>query len=779
MLPRHDRLRSVLWEWLMTALVAYALALPAVAALGIDQEALFALGCVALFSLAVCLPNLLGVKARRLVRLMMLAAGAVLAFSVGKGIAALLPAVVDAQSQLVMMLVLYSDAVVLLSALMYTLYAQLLVRGDPVFSAPLIAVPAVMMWFAGARQHIWHYLPAVLALPMLFVYGGGQGQLGDGEKPRRMMLRALPVVLIIAVAAYALTPPYRATVPALERQADRLRTLINDHFFFTDSRQMFSLRSMGYQPMGDVGLGGKPDISGAAVMSVTTDRKVYLRGAVLDQYSGKDWRDSVSSERYGYTSFRFRALRDSLLDADLPASGRLPETRVGVQMLSGLASTLFTPQRVRKLTTGEGMVPYFNGASELFITRNLREGDAYTVAYEPYVAGRPETDALAASLAGRGEARAMMLPDVYTQLPVHLVPGGVIETLAQSIAGGEATSYDQAMALMRHLKRHYTYSLDVPNVPEDMDFAAYFLLDTREGYCTYFATAMTVLCRSLGLPARYIEGFVAEPGEGGMPALVTGYQAHAWTEVYIDGLGWVTFDATSSPGEPESEDVLPPDGGANEPPTPPPTEPPPPPEDGESPTPTPPPEDSEDQPTPTPTAPPAPATDQEDRPDGDRFGPACPWLLLLLLAVGFVVWRALASRPDRRARRAKNDTERLMIYWQGVCLALAMRGQGIRPPETISGYAARVRPDDRAFDALAAAVSAAAYGRHAPRTEAVSQARGLYRALYRALPLRLKALLILRRIRGDIALCATGGWAAVKRLFKKLPRAFRRRRGKL
>ncbi|NLZ88710.1 MAG: hypothetical protein GX916_04345, partial [Clostridiales bacterium] len=109
MLPRHDRLRSVLWEWLMTALVAYALALPAVAALGIDQEALFALGCVALFSLAVCLPNLLGVKARRLVRLMMLAAGAVLAFSVGKGIAALLPAVVDAQSQLVMMLVLYSD----------------------------------------------------------------------------------------------------------------------------------------------------------------------------------------------------------------------------------------------------------------------------------------------------------------------------------------------------------------------------------------------------------------------------------------------------------------------------------------------------------------------------------------------------------------------------------------------------------------------------------------------------------------------------------------------
>ncbi len=49
MLPRHDRLRSVLWEWLMTALVTYALALPAVAALGIDQEVLFALGCVALF----------------------------------------------------------------------------------------------------------------------------------------------------------------------------------------------------------------------------------------------------------------------------------------------------------------------------------------------------------------------------------------------------------------------------------------------------------------------------------------------------------------------------------------------------------------------------------------------------------------------------------------------------------------------------------------------------------------------------------------------------------
>ena len=64
-------------------------------------------------------------------------------------------------------------------------------------------------------------------------------------------------------------------------------------------------------------------------------------------------------------------------------------------MLDTMPSTLFVPQRLRSLAPGEGMVPYFNASSEIFITRDLRRGDRYTAGFESYVEGEPDTDALA------------------------------------------------------------------------------------------------------------------------------------------------------------------------------------------------------------------------------------------------------------------------------------------------------------------------------------------------------------------------------------------------
>ncbi|MEG2702003.1 MAG: transglutaminase-like domain-containing protein, partial [Clostridia bacterium] len=90
---------------------------------------------------------------------------------------------------------------------------------------------------------------------------------------------------------------------------------------------------------------------------------------------------------------------------------------------------------------------------------------------------------------------------------------------------------------MRHLQRFYRYSLTPASPPENQDFVTYFLYVGKEGYCTYFASAMTVLCRMADLPARYVEGFLAQPtGDGS--AYVTGLDAHAWTEVYFEGFGW-------------------------------------------------------------------------------------------------------------------------------------------------------------------------------------------------------------------------------------------------
>ena len=89
----------------------------------------------------------------------------------------------------------------------------------------------------------------------------------------------------------------------------------------------------------------------------------------------------------------------------------------------------------------------------------------------------------------------------------------------------------------------YTRTPDLP--PEDKHFLDYFLLESYSGYCTYYATAFTLLVRELGLPSRYVQGFMVFDTElGKRPVTVRNTMAHAWPEVYFEGIGWISFEPT-------------------------------------------------------------------------------------------------------------------------------------------------------------------------------------------------------------------------------------------
>jgi protein-glutamine gamma-glutamyltransferase len=131
--------------------------------------------------------------------------------------------------------------------------------------------------------------------------------------------------------------------------------------------------------------------------------------------------------------------------------------------------------------------------------------------------------------------------NLYLQLP-HL--DARIPTLARQIAGNARNPYDQAQAVERYLRAHYAYTLDLTG-PPPADPLAYFLFDRRAGHCEYFAAAMTVMMRSLGVPARYVNGFL--PGEYnsvGGDFIVRARDAHSWVEIFFPGYGWITFDPT-------------------------------------------------------------------------------------------------------------------------------------------------------------------------------------------------------------------------------------------
>ncbi len=105
------------------------------------------------------------------------------------------------------------------------------------------------------------------------------------------------------------------------------------------------------------------------------------------------------------------------------------------------------------------------------------------------------------------------------------------------------SGYQKATLVAEYLRNNFTYSLNAGNGRNDPLYS--FLNTTKSGHCAMYASSMTLVMRSLGIPARYCTGFVVKPN-GDTPTVLRSKNLHAWCEVYLNELGWVTFDPTSS-----------------------------------------------------------------------------------------------------------------------------------------------------------------------------------------------------------------------------------------
>lgn len=141
-----------------------------------------------------------------------------------------------------------------------------------------------------------------------------------------------------------------------------------------------------------------------------------------------------------------------------------------------------------------------------------------------------------------GTSYSPEIRQTYLQLPEDL--DARIPELARNITGAENNSYDKALALETYLKTHFGYTLKLAATPQT-DPLAHFLFETKAGHCEYFASAMTIMLRTLGIPSREVNGFLpGEYNDVGGDYIVRASDAHSWVEAYFPGSGWVTFDPT-------------------------------------------------------------------------------------------------------------------------------------------------------------------------------------------------------------------------------------------
>jgi transglutaminase-like putative cysteine protease len=122
-----------------------------------------------------------------------------------------------------------------------------------------------------------------------------------------------------------------------------------------------------------------------------------------------------------------------------------------------------------------------------------------------------------------------------------------IATLARELVGDTQNYWRKIQIVFGYLKYgDYRYSLK-PGIAPDEDQLGFFLFQSKKGYCSYYASAFTLLLRSLGIPSRLVAGFLIDPSSGVFDYYpVRANMAHAWVEVYFPRYGWIEYDPTTT-----------------------------------------------------------------------------------------------------------------------------------------------------------------------------------------------------------------------------------------
>jgi transglutaminase-like putative cysteine protease len=430
------------------------------------------------------------------------------------------------------------------------------------------------------------------------------------------------------------------------------------------------------------------DRAATELFVVHSSAPAYWRATGLSEFDGTKWDLGANLDNVG----------SNLADA-VPGSTELIQ-RIEIKGLGG--ELLPAAAEPTGATPDEGLRWAERTSTLVRVDRELQRGDSFQiVSAVPHFT--PEELRAATSTSP---------PDpIYLELPPNF-PTSVRNTAAD-VTAGSATTYDAMLTLQDWFRTEFEYSLEVPQGHGTSAIEAF--LRQRIGYCEQFAGTFAAMARSLGIPARVAVGFT--PGLGGNGTFsVLGKNAHAWPEVWFDGLGWVAFEPTPGRGAPgaqnytgvapDQDDTVPPpgtgdgggDGGgapAEVPVTVAPTVPP-----------------SED-PTLTPTRGQAPASVVDAT--GVVANPSPPWTTLAVIFGVVGLGLALPGIVRWWRRRHPNaDLGRQMAdLWQRALGAVAATGfhadPCLTPLEQARAAAPRLPVAARPLRSLAAVATAAAY----------------------------------------------------------------------
>ncbi len=338
--------------------------------------------------------------------------------------------------------------------------------------------------------------------------------------------------------------------PALRHGVQDIQDFWEFHWGDLPRLPITSMRSMGLQPQSDR-LGGDFIPDGETLFTCKED--LLLRGQVLDHYTGSSWTDDPEENpgNFRWSSILWGGRRQEAMGLDLPAPVSVPLMKdltrdVKTVLYSYWPSrSAFLPYRTRSVSVENRSGDlYFDSQGEVYWAQDQKGRRTYTVDASVWNYRARDFDRNMLYLETAVTENAGEDPNYENaakyclQLPDPL-PASVAE-LADSVTTGISSPYQKAVALREYLSENCEYTTTPGPTDPNRDFVDEFL-ETRRGYCTYYASALTVLCRASGIPARYVTGFaMVRNGDHYEASRAT---AHAWTEIYLANIGWIPLDS--------------------------------------------------------------------------------------------------------------------------------------------------------------------------------------------------------------------------------------------
>ena len=290
---------------------------------------------------------------------------------------------------------------------------------------------------------------------------------------------------------------------------------------------------------GAVQLGDQPVLTVKLSPGAPTNTRYYWQSRVFDTFHNNTW----ASAQMPRVSATTPPLNLNLMHYS-------PDTRHEVSeiitMQSGPSDLVYAAPQVRQVdlaAQANASVIDSTGALNVEVihpAQALQSGDSYTALSSVSVASADALRQTATDYAG------WLAPDL--QFDNNVAPLARAE--AQKIVSAAITPYDKAKAIENWLRTNVAYDEAMPSPPANADLIDWSLFTVKKGYCTYYASAMVIMLRSLHIPARMAAGFAQGTYDPGSQSyLVRERDAHTWVEVYFPGAGWVEFEPTAAQPE--------------------------------------------------------------------------------------------------------------------------------------------------------------------------------------------------------------------------------------